>query len=177
MAPLQARLAQLGAVRAAEDGGSEIFGDQPGRLAQGPEENSGRAGRIAGLARVVICVVSHPYRWAAPRWGGVAAKPRLRPDASENPKLADVQKPGDAVQARVSREERAVIRRRSGPTAVSVPASAPTSAKAAIIPRRNYPRPHVPKGSAVALPLCLRLQRDLAGIMNSGDEQIPKTEN
>src|SRR6185369_4354149 len=26
----------------------------PGRLAQGPDENSGRAGRIAGLARVVI---------------------------------------------------------------------------------------------------------------------------
>src|ERR1700761_6522262 len=27
---------------------------QPGRLAQGPEENSGRAGRMAGLAGVVM---------------------------------------------------------------------------------------------------------------------------
>src|SRR5512141_825776 len=31
-------------------------GVQPGRLAQGPEENSGRAGRIAGFARVVIAM-------------------------------------------------------------------------------------------------------------------------
>src|SRR6266478_3945038 len=31
-------------------------GAQPGRLAHGPEENSGRAGRMAGLARVVIAM-------------------------------------------------------------------------------------------------------------------------
>src|SRR5476651_2697586 len=29
-------------------------GDHPGRLAQGPDENSARAGRMAGLARVFI---------------------------------------------------------------------------------------------------------------------------
>src|SRR5688572_24384123 len=31
-----------------------FWGFHPGRLAHGPEENSGRAGRMAGLAKVVI---------------------------------------------------------------------------------------------------------------------------
>src|SRR5271168_776863 len=43
-------------------------GVQPGRLAQGPDEKKGRAGRTAGL----IPVIDHSFQNEAPRWGGVA---------------------------------------------------------------------------------------------------------
>src|ERR1700761_6062383 len=42
---------------------------QPGRLAQGPEENSGRAGRMAGLAGVVMDCLPSLQMSSAP-WGG-----------------------------------------------------------------------------------------------------------
>src|SRR5438094_5507146 len=42
---------------------------QPGRLAQGPEENSGRAGRIAGLARVVMDCLPSLQMSSAPLGG------------------------------------------------------------------------------------------------------------
>src|SRR6476659_5898010 len=41
-------------------------GVQPGRLAQGPDEKSGRAGRMFGFIKPL------PYRRAALRWGSVA---------------------------------------------------------------------------------------------------------
>ena len=49
-------------------------GDQPGRLAQGPEEKLGFAGRNAGLAAFAAClsVILLPFQIGAPRWGGVA---------------------------------------------------------------------------------------------------------
>src|SRR5215469_16007404 len=43
-------------------------GVQPGRLAQGPDEKKGRAGRTAGSLPVIVI----PSRMIAPRWGGVA---------------------------------------------------------------------------------------------------------
>src|SRR5579871_5681099 len=43
-------------------------GVQPGRLAQGPDEKKGRAGRTAGIFPVMFI----PFRMIAPRWGGVA---------------------------------------------------------------------------------------------------------
>src|SRR5690242_1572665 len=43
-------------------------GVQPGRLAQGPDEKKGRAGRTAGIIPVMFI----PFRMIAPRWGGVA---------------------------------------------------------------------------------------------------------
>src|SRR5579862_2094406 len=43
-------------------------GVQPGRLAQGPDEKKGRAGRTAGIVPVMFI----PFRMIAPRWGGVA---------------------------------------------------------------------------------------------------------
>src|SRR5579862_8409298 len=43
-------------------------GVQPGRLAQGPDEKKGRAGRTAGIVAVMFI----PFRMIAPRWGGVA---------------------------------------------------------------------------------------------------------
>src|SRR5262245_64023448 len=48
---------------------SRFFRDQPGRLAQGPEEKCVLTGRLAGLRAVVICL---PFQIDAPRWGGVA---------------------------------------------------------------------------------------------------------
>ena len=42
---------------------------KPGRLAQGPEEKSGLAGRSSGL--VAIAIAALPFRREAPRWGGV----------------------------------------------------------------------------------------------------------
>src|ERR1700743_1046734 len=51
-------------------------GVQPGRLAQGPDEKKGRAGRTAGvlpwLATSVMSFI--PSRMIAPRWGGVARR-------------------------------------------------------------------------------------------------------
>src|SRR4051812_25318179 len=51
-------------------------GVQPGRLAQGPDEKKGRAGRTAGLlpwlATSLIPFI--PSRMIAPRWGGVARR-------------------------------------------------------------------------------------------------------
>src|SRR4029078_4276921 len=41
---------------------------QPGRLAQGPDEKKGRAGRTDGRFPVMFI----PFRMIAPRWGGVA---------------------------------------------------------------------------------------------------------
>jgi len=41
---------------------------QPGRLAQGPEEKCGTAGRTPGLA----WLMSLPFQIGAPRWGGVS---------------------------------------------------------------------------------------------------------
>src|SRR6185503_6093114 len=41
-------------------------GVHPGRLAQGPDEKSGRAGRMFGFIKPL------PYRRAALRWGSVA---------------------------------------------------------------------------------------------------------
>ena len=58
---LQARLAGLGAVRAAERRRLEgLSGVQPGRLAQGPDEKNGARGRAAGIVAMSI----HPSRWA-----------------------------------------------------------------------------------------------------------------
>src|SRR5262245_10344973 len=48
---------------------SRFFRDQPGRLAQGPEEKCVLTGRLAGLCAVVI---SLSFQIDAPRWGGVA---------------------------------------------------------------------------------------------------------
>src|ERR1700761_3150379 len=48
-------------------------GVQPGRLAQGPDEKKGRAGRTAGLVTSVMQFI--PSRMIAPRWGGVARSP------------------------------------------------------------------------------------------------------
>ena len=48
---------------------SSFARDQPGRLAQGPEEKCGLAGRLAGFVAVVM---SLPFQIAAPRWGGVS---------------------------------------------------------------------------------------------------------
>src|SRR3954465_20759 len=47
-------------------------GVQPGRLAQGPDEKKGRAGRTAGRTDSVIPFI--PSRMIAPRWGGVARR-------------------------------------------------------------------------------------------------------
>src|SRR5579871_2165468 len=47
-------------------------GVQPGRLAQGPDEKKGRAGRTAGCFTSVIEFI--PSRMIAPRWGGVARR-------------------------------------------------------------------------------------------------------
>src|SRR5262245_61989305 len=47
--------------------------DQPGRLAQGPEEKLRLTGFCAGLPEVVI--MNLPFQIDAPRWGGVS---RLR---------------------------------------------------------------------------------------------------
>src|SRR5262245_18893078 len=48
---------------------SRLFRDQPGRLAQGPDEKWVLTVRVAGLRGVVI---SLPFQIDAPRWGGVA---------------------------------------------------------------------------------------------------------
>ena len=48
---------------------SRFEADQPGRLAQGPEEKYGRAGRTGGGELVMLF---SPYRERAPRWDGVA---------------------------------------------------------------------------------------------------------
>src|SRR6185312_4043358 len=45
-------------------------GVHPGRLAQGPDEKSGRAGRAFGFVMYPL-----PYRRAALRWGSVARGP------------------------------------------------------------------------------------------------------
>src|SRR5262245_42841616 len=50
---------------------SRFFRDQPGRLAQGPEEKCVLTGRLAGLCAVVI---SLSFQIDAPRWGGVACR-------------------------------------------------------------------------------------------------------
>jgi len=52
---------------------SKTVGDQPGRLAQGPEEKFGFAGRMSGI-RGVFMDISHPCRWVAIRWGTVARR-------------------------------------------------------------------------------------------------------
>ena len=41
---------------------------QPGRLAQGPDEKCGFAGRMPGFA-LVMCL---SFQMGAPRWGGVS---------------------------------------------------------------------------------------------------------
>src|SRR5688572_28316463 len=46
--------------------------DQPGRLAQGPEEKLRLTGRWAGLADVGIMKLS--FQIVAPRWGGVSRR-------------------------------------------------------------------------------------------------------
>src|SRR3954471_6901905 len=51
---------------------SRASGVQPGRLAQGPDEKKGRAGRTAGRTDSVIPFI--PSRMIAPRWGGVARR-------------------------------------------------------------------------------------------------------
>src|SRR4029077_7642736 len=48
---------------------SRFFRDQPGRLAQGPEEKGVLTGRLAGWRAGVLCL---PFEIDAPRWGGVA---------------------------------------------------------------------------------------------------------
>src|SRR5690606_22314449 len=50
-------------------------GDQPGRLAQGPDEKCGLAGLTAGFTWSVMCL---PFQIDAPRWGGVAHSRRGR---------------------------------------------------------------------------------------------------
>src|SRR5262245_27716716 len=50
---------------------SRFSRDQPGRLAQGPEEKWVLTGRLAGLCAVVI---SLSFQIDAPRWGGVARR-------------------------------------------------------------------------------------------------------
>ena len=67
---LELGLADLGAVRAAERGSIERCSDHPGRLAQGPEEKLGFAGRNAGFGERRHRGLS--FQIAAPRWGGVA---------------------------------------------------------------------------------------------------------
>ena len=44
--------------------------DQPGRLAQGPDEKLGLAGRMSGRG-ATNAMNSLPFRRQAPRWGGV----------------------------------------------------------------------------------------------------------
>src|SRR6185503_16010052 len=62
---------------------SRALRDQPGRLAQGPEEKWILPGRLAGLVAVVM---SLPFQIAAPRWGGVSRRGlwRWRPELSRN---------------------------------------------------------------------------------------------
>src|ERR1700720_200915 len=43
---------------------------QPGRLAQGPDEKCGTAGRTPGI----VFVMSLPFQIGAPRWGGVSRR-------------------------------------------------------------------------------------------------------
>ena len=84
-------------------------GVHPGRLAQGPDENSGRAGRMAGLAGVCHSDVSHPCRWAAPRWEGVArrAKAPVRASAQAgNSQRRGGRASGDGPPARRPRGQR-----------------------------------------------------------------------
>src|SRR5262245_25751116 len=50
---------------------SRFCSDQPGRLAQVPEEKCVLTGRLAGLCAVVI---SLSFQIDAPRWGGVARR-------------------------------------------------------------------------------------------------------
>src|SRR5215472_19002253 len=59
-------------------------GVQPGRLAQGPDEKKGRAGRTAGR----IPVIDHSFQNEAPRWGGVAQSLCRRAAAARQLKIA-----------------------------------------------------------------------------------------
>src|SRR4029077_3544036 len=68
---------------------SRFLRDQPGRLAQGPEEKQILAGRLAGLA---VVVMSLPLQIDAPRWGGVSRR-RMCPTTekvSRNKGLCDL---------------------------------------------------------------------------------------
>src|SRR5689334_2810681 len=71
---MQARLAQLRAVRPTQDGVSEIFGGPAGPFGAraGRELGASRADRRLGEGRHID--VSHPYRWTASRWGDVARR-------------------------------------------------------------------------------------------------------
>src|SRR5262249_32503114 len=62
-------------------------GVQPGRLAQGPDEKKGRAGRTAGCFTSVIEFI--PSRMIAPRWGGVARRRYRGRGSSRQPLLGN----------------------------------------------------------------------------------------
>src|SRR3569832_1055803 len=65
-------------------------GVQPGRLAQGPDEKKGRAGRTAGCFTSVIKFI--PSRMIAPRWGGVARGRYRQATEFRQPKTGTVDK-------------------------------------------------------------------------------------
>ena len=71
---LQARLAELGAVRAAEDGALQVFGGPAGALGAGAGRKFGASRPHGRLGEGRHSDVSHPCRWAAPRWEGVARR-------------------------------------------------------------------------------------------------------
>src|SRR3990167_5160454 len=75
-----------------------FWGFQPGRLAHGPEENSGRAGRIAGVARVVIAmspILTDEQRPVGGAWPA-AEKPWFPPGIKRKFSKPDVSGTDDA---------------------------------------------------------------------------------
>ena len=68
MHSLQPLLAERAAMRAAEDAGVDLVRDQPGGLAQGPEEKCGRAGRTAGGVFVNITLLAESTRRVGTAW-------------------------------------------------------------------------------------------------------------
>src|SRR3984957_20790257 len=77
-------------------------GDHPGRLAQGPDENSARAGRMAGLAGVFIAmspILADGLRPVGRAWPG-AQKRRFAPQCKrENLKPPEAAAAGVAPRA------------------------------------------------------------------------------
>src|SRR5215469_9228844 len=70
-------------------------GDHPGRLAQGPDENSARAGRMAGLAGVFIAmspILADGLRPVGRAWPGAQKRsfaPKGKPDFLKPPVSGD----------------------------------------------------------------------------------------
>src|SRR5581483_10232872 len=71
MASLRRALPSLARCERPRNAWPRLSRDQPGRLAQGPEEKWILPGRVAGLVAVVM---SLPFQIAAPRWGGVSRR-------------------------------------------------------------------------------------------------------